>query len=35
MFIVIDKKIVKGVNFKNHRYIGDPINIVRILNDKE
>ena len=29
------KKIVKGVNFKNHRYIGDPINIVRILNEKE
>ena len=29
------KKIVKGINFKNHRYIGDPINIVKILNEKK
>jgi len=27
--------IVKSVKFKNHRYIGDPINAVRIFNDKE
>jgi cyclase len=26
---------VKGVKFKNHRYIGDPINTIRIFNDKE
>jgi imidazole glycerol-phosphate synthase subunit HisF len=25
--------IVKSVQFKNHRYIGDPINAVRIFND--
>jgi cyclase len=25
--------LVKSVNFKNHRYIGDPINAVRIFND--
>ena len=30
-----DKRIVKGKKFKNHRYIGDPINIVRILNEKK
>jgi cyclase len=24
---------VKSVNFKNHRYIGDPINAVRIFNE--
>lgn len=28
-------KIVKGVKFKNHKYVGDPINIVKILNEKK
>ena len=27
------KGLVKSVQFKNHRYIGDPINAVRIFND--
>lgn len=27
--------LYKGKAFKNHRYIGDPINIVKIFNDKE
>ena len=27
--------LYKSVNFKNHRYVGDPINAVRIFNDKE
>ena len=27
--------LVKGVGFKNHTYVGDPINAVRIFNDKE
>ncbi len=26
--------LVKSVKFKNHRYIGDPINAVKIFNDK-
>lgn len=26
---------MKGEKFKNHRYIGDPINAVRIFNEKE
>ena len=30
-----DKGLVKGVNFSNYRYIGDPINAVRIFNDKQ
>lgn len=30
-----DKGLVKTVNFKNPRYIGDPINVVRIFNEKE
>lgn len=27
--------LVKGRNFKNHQYVGDPINAVKIFNDKE
>ncbi|HEY5535117.1 MAG TPA: AglZ/HisF2 family acetamidino modification protein [Ignavibacteria bacterium] len=27
--------LVKGIKFKNHRYLGDPINAVKIFNDKE
>ena len=27
--------LVKGAQFKNHRYVGDPINIVKIFNEKE
>jgi len=27
--------LVKSINFKNHNYIGDPINAVKIFNDKE
>ncbi len=30
-----DKGLVKTVQFENPRYIGDPINAVRIFNDKE
>lgn len=27
--------LVKGVQFKKHRYLGDPINAVKIFNEKE
>lgn len=27
--------LVKSVKFKDHRYVGDPINVVRIFNEKE
>lgn len=30
-----NRKLVKTVRFKNPRYVGDPINAVRIFNDKE
>lgn len=30
-----DKGLVKGVSFKDHRYVGDPINAVNIFNTKE
>jgi cyclase len=30
-----EKGLVKTVNFKSHKYVGDPINAVRIFNEKE
>lgn len=27
--------LVKGIQFKDHRYVGDPINAVKIFNEKE
>ena len=27
--------LVKGKNFKNHKYVGDPINAIKIFNEKE
>lgn len=35
VLLVADGGLVKGVNFKNHIYIGDPINAVKLFNDKE
>lgn len=33
--LVKDKGLVKTFNFKDPKYVGDPINAVRILNEKE
>jgi cyclase len=33
--LVHDKGLVKTVNFKTPKYVGDPINAVRIFNEKE
>ena len=33
--LVQDKGLVKTVNFKNPKYVGDPINAVRIFNEKQ
>jgi imidazole glycerol-phosphate synthase subunit HisF len=33
--LIKDKGLVKTVNFKNPRYVGDPINAVKIFNEKE
>lgn len=35
VLLLKNKGFVKGIKFKNHRYIGDPINTIRIFNDKE
>jgi cyclase len=33
LLLLKDKGLVKSVKFKNYRYIGDPINAVKIFND--
>ena len=34
--LLIDNyNLVKGAKFKNHKYVGDPVNAVKIFNDKE
>lgn len=33
--LVHKKGLVKSVQFKDHKYVGDPINAVRIFNEKE
>lgn len=33
VLLLKDRALVKSVQFKNHRYIGDPINAVRLFND--
>jgi imidazole glycerol-phosphate synthase subunit HisF len=33
VLLLKDKGLVKSVQFKNHRYVGDPINAVKIFND--
>lgn len=35
MLLIQKNGLVKSVRFKNHKYVGDPINAVKIFNDKE
>ena len=35
VLLLKDKGLVKGKKFNNYKYIGDPINAIRIFNDKE
>lgn len=33
--LVDGQRLVKGIHFKSHRYVGDPLNAIRIFNEKE
>ncbi|MFL7023345.1 AglZ/HisF2 family acetamidino modification protein [Enterovibrio norvegicus] len=35
VLLLDDEDLVKGEKFKKHKYVGDPINAVRIFNEKE
>ena len=35
VILINNNRVVKGINFNNHIYIGDPINTVKLFNDKK
>lgn len=35
VLLLKSRGLYKGIKFKNHQYIGDPINTVKLFNDKE
>ena len=35
VLLLKNRGFYKGTNFKNHTYVGDPVNTVKIFNDKE
>jgi cyclase len=35
LLLLSGKGLVKGIQFKNHKYVGDPINAVQIFNTKQ
>ena len=35
VLLIQNGSLVKSVKFRNHKYVGDPINAVKIFNDKE
>lgn len=35
VLLLSQSRLVKSIHFKRHRYIGDPINTIRIFNEKE
>ena len=35
VLLLKNRGLYKGIKFKNHTYVGDPINTVRIFNEKE
>ena len=35
VLLLKERGLVKGQQFKNHKYVGDPLNAVKIFNEKE
>ena len=35
ILLLKNKGLVKGVKFSDYRYIGDPMNAIKVFNDKE
>ena len=35
LLLIKNKGLVKSVNFTNYKYIGDPVNAVRIFNENK
>ena len=35
VLLIDNRKLVKGVQYKSHKYVGDPINAIKIFNEKQ
>lgn len=35
IILIENRGLYKSIKFKNHRYLGDPLNTIRLFNDKE
>lgn len=35
ILLIKNNQLVKSIKYKNHSYVGDPINIIKIFNEKE
>jgi len=35
ILLIENRRLVKGVNFKSHQYVGDPLNAIRLFNEFE
>lgn len=35
VLLLRNRGLCKGIRFRNHQYVGDPVNTIRIFNDKE
>ena len=35
ILLIKDDELVKSTRYKNHNYVGDPINVIKIFNEKE
>lgn len=35
ILLIENRRLVKGVNFKSHQYVGDPVNAIRLFNEFE
>lgn len=35
VLLIKDGGLVKSIKFKDHKYVGDPINAVKIFNEKK
>lgn len=35
VLLIDNRKLVKGVKYRSHKYVGDPINAIKIFNEKQ
>ena len=35
ILLIKDNDLIKSVKYKNHKYVGDPLNVIKIFNEKE